>query len=334
MDIPPNTDIVYTSCTEPGHDVLKALLDAGIPIREIVTITPSMAERHGVVKYANFEEIAEEHDIPVYHPETYSMTDADEDYFATRDADLLIVNGWQRLIPESVLRSFTHGALGNHGSAVGLPKGRGRSPLNWSLLLGYDRFLLSVIKLAPGADDGDIVATRKFDLTDHDTIETLYYKVTVQLKDMLLENIEPIVNGESPFETQEGEPTFYPKRTPDDGDIHWGDSTHDIYNLVRAVTDPYPGAFTFQDGTRIDVWEAIPFSTDIGWDVDPGEIIDVFWTDDFAVASADGSILVTDWQAHDDWQPESGMQFDLSGENSRVDSYDQRYNLTTGDSDD
>ncbi len=333
MEISPDTDIIYTSCTKPGHDVLSALLDADVPIHEIVTISPDMADDHGVVKYADFRDIADTHDIPLYTPETYAMTDADHDHFATRDADLMIVNGWQRLIPEPVLESFTHGALGNHGSAMGLPKGRGRSPLNWSLIQGYNRFLLSIIRLAPGADDGDIATTRKFDITDDDTIETLYYKVTVMLKDMFFECLGPITRGEWDFDTQSAQPSYYPKRTPDDGDIHWGDSTRDIYNLVRAVTDPYPGAFTFHDDTRIDIWTVQPFSTDIGQTAAPGTIIDAFWTDDFVVATADGSILVTDWEAHDDWTPTAEMTLTSSGTHDRVDDYDHRHNLTSSDDD-
>lgn len=331
MDVPSDTDIVYASCTKPGHDVLETLLEDGLEVSEIVSITPATAEKHGVVKYAQFDDLADEYGIPVYHPETYSMTEVDHDHFATLDADLMIVNGWQRLVPEDVLETFTHGALGNHGSAMGLPKGRGRSPLNWSLVQGYDRFLLSVIRLAPGADDGDVVATRKFDVNEYDTIESLYYKVTVRLQEMFAECLGPIARGEWEFTEQTGEPTFYPKRTPDDGDIHWGDSTRDIYNLVRAVTDPYPGAFTFHRGTRIDVWEVRPFSTDIGLAADPGEVVDAFWTDDFVVATADGSILVTDWEAHDDWRPEAGMTLESAGEHDRVDAYEHRHNLTTTD---
>lgn len=331
MDVPPDTDVIYASCTEPGHDVLETLLEDGVPVEEIVTIPPEMAERHGVVKYAEFDAIAEEHDVPIYHPETYSMTDADYDHFATRGADLLVVNGWQRLVPEDVLGTFTHGALGNHGSAMGLPKGRGRSPLNWSLIQGYDRFLLSVIRLAPGADDGDVVATRNFDVNDHDTIETLYYKVTMCLEEMFAACLGPIARGEWSFEPQAGDPTFYPKRTPDDGALHWGDSTRDVYNLVRAVTDPYPGAFTFHEGTRIDVWAVQPFSTDLRREADPGEIVGAFWTDEFVVATADGSVLVTDWEAHGDWSPEVGMELESVGEHDRVDAYEHRHNLTTSD---
>lgn len=330
VDVPRDADVVYVSCTQPGHDVLEAFLDAGVPVGEIVTISPEMADRHGVCKYADFTDVADEHDIPVYRPESYSMGDADCDHFATRGGDLMVVNGWQRLIPGEVLETFSHGALGNHGSAMGLPKGRGRSPLNWSLIQGYDRFLLSVIRLAPGADDGDVLDTRKFDVNEYDTIETLYYKVTVSLKDMLLGNLADVLAEDvDPFEPQTGDPTYYPKRTPDDGAIHWGDSTRDVYNLVRAVTDPYPGAFTHHEGTRVDVWDLQPFSTDVGVDAAAGEVIDAFWTGDFAVATADGSVVVTDWEADSGWKPAAGMRLESRGDHDRVDGYDQRHNLTT-----
>ncbi|NUE03891.1 hypothetical protein HUB97_15530 [Halorubraceae archaeon YAN] len=330
MNIPPDTSIVYASCTRPGYDVLEALFDKGVEISEIVSITPEMAERHTVAKYRSFDRIAAKHDVPIYHPDTYSMTAVDTDHFATLDADLMIVNGWQRLIPGEVLDTFTHGVLGNHGSAYGLPKGRGRSPLNWSLIEDLDRFLLSIIRLDPGVDSGAVAATRKFDITEFDTIETLYHKVTISIQSMLLEIIEPICNGSHTFEQQIGEPTYYPKRNPEDGEITWTDPTRRIYNLVRAVTDPYPGAFTHYEGTRIDIWGLIPFSTDIAFSTPPGEIVEAFSTGDFVVSTPDGTALVTEWDA-DNWIPERGMQLRIDGEPTRVDSPDQKHHLTSSD---
>ena len=326
--------VVYVGCTAPARDVLETLLEHGVSITGIVTIDPEMAQTNGVSGYASLAPLGEAHDLPVYRPESYSMTgEADFERFRAFDPDLLVVNGWQRLIPEAILETATYGALGNHGSAFGLPKGRGRSPLNWSLIEDRDRFLLSVITLDPGADSGDVVATRKFDITDHDTIETLYYKVTMLLKEMLLEVIEPMLRGEQPREPQRGEATYYPKRTPEDGAIHWGNGTDRIYNLVRAVADPYPGAFTFCNGERVMIWEAVPFSADIAPTADPGTVVDTFWTDEFVVATADGTLLVREWEA-ENWAPEVGQVFQLIGENSRVDGVEQRHNLSSSPADD
>ena len=329
-DVPPDSRIVYASCTETGYEVLRRLLDEGVPVSEILTIEPARAERQGVSGYRSFAEVADEHDIPVYYPETYGMdTDADTEHYRELDGDLLIVNGWQRLVPEDVLSSFTHGAVGNHGSAHGLPKGRGRSPLNWSLIEDLDRFLLSLIRLTPGADEGGVVATRKFDLTDYDTIETLYYKVAIAVQEMLLETLGPLGRGTADVTAQGGDPTSYPKRNPEDGEINWEDTTRDVYNLVRAVARPYPGAFTFDGDTRVNVWEAIPFSDDLVREAPPGRIVQTYEGDDFVVATPDGSILVTDWEA-DGWTPERGDDLATSPDHGRVDAAEHRHNLTSG----
>lgn len=331
MTPPRDASLVYVGCTAPAKAVLETLIDHEYPIEAVVTIDPEMARANNVSGYASLEEVATNHDIRVYHPQEYSMgTAADLDFFQTVDPDLLIVNGWQRLIPESILETATHGALGNHGSAFGLPKGRGRSPLNWSLIEDRDRFLLSIIQLDPGADSGDVLVTRKFDVTDYDTIETLYYKVTLLLEEMLLEVIPDILAGTLERESQRGTPTYYPKRNPEDGEIDWRNGTHSIYNLVRAVADPYPGAFTVSDDQRVMVWEAIPFSSDIARDAPAGTIVAVFWTGEFVVATGDGTLLVRDWDA-ENWSPTEGEQFDHpeTPPTDRTDSQDHHTNLSS-----
>ncbi|MFW6320595.1 MAG: formyltransferase family protein, partial [Halohasta sp.] len=164
MEIPEDTEIVYASVSTPGHHVLESLLDAGLPITQLVSITPEMGREAGVAKYTDFAPIAEAYDLPIYYPETYGMDDADIAFFQDLEADLMIVNGWNRIIPGEVLETFSRGVLGNHGSAFGLPKGRGRSPLNWSLIEDLDRFLLSIIRLDADVDAGAVAATRKFDI--------------------------------------------------------------------------------------------------------------------------------------------------------------------------
>jgi methionyl-tRNA formyltransferase len=137
--------------------------------------------------------------------------------------------------------------------------------------------------------------------------------------DILLKSLPKILEGTFEYTHQEGDPTYYPKRTPEDGAIHWHDSTRDIYNLIRAVAAPYPGAFTEIDGDRIFIWNAIPFSADFGFDTDEGEIVQVFdSTSDFVVCTGDGTLLVTEWEA-DSFTPTEGIQFKSLSGNNRAD---------------
>ncbi|MFC6836141.1 methionyl-tRNA formyltransferase [Halomarina ordinaria] len=327
--IPPDSDVVYVGNTETTATVLRSLLERDVPIAEVVTLDPERAERFDVSSYEDPTPVAAAHDIPVYYPEAFGMdTAADRTHFGELAPDLVLVPGWQRLLPAEVLASAEHGALGAHGSAFGLPRGRGRSPLNWSLVEGLDRFVLSVFRLDDGPDSGAVVASRTFDVIDHDTIRTLYYKVAMSLRELYLDALGPVLRGEAEYEEQTGEATYYPKRTPDDGAIHWGDTTRDVHNLVRAVGRPYPGAFTEQDGRRVDVWRAQPFSSLFAVDDPPGRIVQTFEaTGDFVVSTVDGSLLVTDWEA-DGWVPEEGATFDSPGDHRRVDRPEHRHNLT------
>jgi len=90
--------------------------------------------------------------------------------------------------------------------------------------------------------------------------------------------------------------TYYPKRSAEDGLIYWSDSTLQIHNLIRAVTNPFPGAFTYLDNDpekKVCIWQAIPFDTRLSWpNAVPGEVVAVFGEGDFVVRTGDSSLLV------------------------------------------
>lgn len=200
-----NHDICYVSCTEGGYEVLRNLLAEDVRISEIVSLTPEQGAENAVAGYYSFADVADEHDVPVYYPETYEMTSAhDIAHFRDSSSDLMLVNGWQRLVPEPIIELLSIGSFGVHGSASGLPKGRGRSPMNWSLIEDLDRFLLSVIELDASVDSGRIVGTRKYDITEFDTIRTLYYKLVMATTDILIASLPSILDGTITYERQTG----------------------------------------------------------------------------------------------------------------------------------
>jgi len=318
-----DADICYVSCTEGGCEVLSDLLSEGVDVDRLVSLRPAQAQAYDVAGYYRVPDLAEEHDIPVYYPETYELSaDRDVEFFADASFDVAIVNGWQRLLREPVLKTLSIGAFGVHGSASGLPKGRGRSPMNWSLIEDLDRFLLSVIELDEEADAGAVVGTRKFDVNGHDTIRTMYYKLAMATTDILMESLPAILDESIEYADQSGESTYYPKRTPADGAIHWHDSTETIYNLVRAVASPYPGAFTEYDGERILIWQAMPFSGAFGLRASEGEILQVFeTTGEFVVRTADGTLLVRSWES-ESFSPREGIVLQSIGQSTRADEGD------------
>jgi UDP-4-amino-4-deoxy-L-arabinose formyltransferase/UDP-glucuronic acid dehydrogenase (UDP-4-keto-hexauronic acid decarboxylating) len=271
------------------------------PIGGVITLNAASAERNHVSFYRGAEIAAYcgEAGIPCYAARSYGLSDAaDRAFFETERFDLLCVLGWERLIPEAALRTLGKFACGMHGSAFGLPRGRGRSPMNWSIITGQTRFVTSLFRYTPGMDDGDIIGSREFEINAHDTIETLHQKNRIAMLQVLTQCLPKIAAGEIVLTPQpEGAPTYYPKRIPEDGLIDWTASTRAIHRLIRAVAPPYPGAFARLDGRRLDILAAQPF--DVGLfdsDVAAGTIVDVsVAAGRFAVKTIDGSLLVTEF---------------------------------------
>ena len=292
-----NSKIVFCGCSSVGLDVLDFLISKNFEISHIVSLNSQQATQYKVSGYASFDEIARKNNIPIYFPKTYALKDNDDiSFFEKNNFDLLLLGGWQRLIPEIILSKLKIGGIGFHGSSEFLPKGRGRSPVNWSLIEGKTQFILHAFLMTPGIDDGDVITHEIFDINQWDTCQTIYYKISIIQKRILEEFIPKLLSNNFKHIPQTGEPSYYEKRTPDDGLIDWSKSVHEIYNFVRALTSPYPGAFTFLNGQRLNIWKSQPFDSKIKYESKNSQIVEKFSTGDFIVNCKDGLLLITDYE--------------------------------------
>ena len=175
-----SSKIVFCGCNDAGLEVLNFLISKNFEISHIVSLNSEQATQYNVSGYASFDEIARKNNIPIYFPKTYSLKDkSDVDFFEKNNFELLLIGGWQRLIPEIILNKLKIGGIGFHGSSELLPKGRGRSTVNWSLIRGKTQFILHAFLMTPGVDDGDIVDTVKFSISEKDNAKTMHYKNTL-----------------------------------------------------------------------------------------------------------------------------------------------------------
>jgi methionyl-tRNA formyltransferase len=291
--------IVLCGIQEQGKDIISFLYEKGIKVTHIVTITKNLAkENHSETSWVSYSDVSLEYDIPIYYAKSYSLThDDDVKYFTESDFDILLLGGWQRLISSTILNTITF-PIGQHGSSDTLPRGRGRSPINWSILLNNKRLIWNLFLLDNETDSGDVVDSETFDINEFDDCETIYFKVSISVKYMLVRTIPKLLDGSILPKPQLGEPSYYPKRTPKDGYIDWNSSVYNIYNLVRSVTTPYPGAYVVYNGEEIKIWKCQIFDTKIMFYEDRsfGEIVEIF-DDRFIVNCSEGLLLVTE---HDD----------------------------------
>lgn len=169
--------------------------------------------------------------------------------------DVLLVVGWTQLLKPELLSVPRIASLGFHASL--LPKYRGRAPVNWAIIHGEQQTGNTMIVLEPGADEGDIVAQRTIEISEDDDCATIYEKVSLTECDMLREVLPLIREGRMPRRKQDSsEATVMPKRRPEDGLIDWSWSSRRLYNWIRALTSPYPGAFSCLSGRKIIIWKS------------------------------------------------------------------------------
>ena len=286
--------VIYISSLEMGKDCLR-LVRGRIPIDYVLTIDADQAEQARVSGYADFADLG----IPTRYVSQYSMkAPRDVDLVRALAPDLIIVAGWNRLVPRAVLDIPRCGAVGLHGSADPLPAGRGRSPISWALVTGAPQFFLHLFHLDEGVDSGDVIDTTRFDLTPVDTCGTVFAKIAIVGAQLLVRNVPRILDGTAARTPQVGQATYLRKRTPEGGRIDWTMGLDAIVNLVRAVTRPYDGAFAeIDDGGRrvtMRIWEAAPFSRDINFDGTVGAVV-YRWQGKPLIKCADGVLLVTEF---------------------------------------
>ncbi len=308
--------IAFAGSKTTTLECMSELLADGFSLDLLVTLTPEQGKRFQVAGYMDLTPFARENSIPVYHPESYSLKKSqDEQHLIAEKIDCLLVIGWQRLIPPWWLKNLAAGAFGMHGSPEPLPRGRGRSPLNWSLLEGKTSFLTHLFRYDEGVDSGQVLAVEKFDINAWDDCESLHFKNRIAMNRLLRQHLPQILEGTATYQAQptDIEPTYFPKRTAEDGRIEWMNmSMTTLHNHVRCQTKPFPGAFSYLANSTVPFyfWKAVPFDSRMTYDgVLPGTVVERFYDDSFVVAVWDGSVRVVDYTAPRGTVPQKGQRF-------------------------
>jgi UDP-4-amino-4-deoxy-L-arabinose formyltransferase/UDP-glucuronic acid dehydrogenase (UDP-4-keto-hexauronic acid decarboxylating) len=262
---------------------LEALRRNGFEILAVFTHPDDPEEN---VWFDSVAELAASHHIPVFAPE-----DISHPIWVQRirelKPDILFSFYYRHLIKPSLLEIPPAGCLNLHGSL--LPKYRGRCPINWVLVNGEKETGVTLHHMTPRPDDGDICGQKKISITDEDTAPTLYAKVTRTAAELLEEVLPKIKAGVAPRIPQDhAQATYFGGRRPGDGLIPWDRSAREVRNLVRAVTRPYPGAFSYIGGRKCLLWSVSeqPASSP---GHSPGTVVS---TDPFVIACSQGAIEV------------------------------------------
>ncbi|MGD0672928.1 MAG: formyltransferase [Candidatus Binatus sp.] len=270
---------------EMGYACMEALLKMGAPIAALFT---HRDDSHEEIWWRSCAELAAQHGVPVH------TDDGADSGSATRIGALkpaVIYSFYYRhLIPESVLAVAPLGAFNLHGSL--LPAYRGRAPVNWMLVNGEREAGVTLHQMVARADAGDIVGNRAVAIDDSDTALTVYRKLVPLGVELITEMHPKIVAGTAPRRKMDiAKGSYFGRRKPDDGRIDWRWPARRIFNLVRAVTHPYPGAFCFVGGRKLLVWEA-KIGAENGTLGEPGRVVRETADGALEIAAGEGIVIV------------------------------------------
>ena len=234
-----------------GDRCLRVLRARGVEVSLVVTHRDRAEER---LWFARVSDTAEELGLTWIHGDDLSAHELDAVVKQARP-DVIFAFYYRSMLPVDVLAQAPLGAFNMHGSL--LPMYRGRAPTNWAVLRGEDETGATLHRMVAKADAGEIVDRCAVPILPDDTARQVFDKVTVAAEIVLWRSLPAIAAGTAPRLVNDlGAGSYCGARTPEDGRIDWQRPAAEVYNLIRAVAPPYPGAFTDVAGTRLVVAEA------------------------------------------------------------------------------
>ncbi len=269
-------NIILISSTKFGFSCLKELLCSSHTVSAIITTKREIAisyeeNKVTISNYYDFKDISNHHNIPLMYVQRDIMHLENE--IEALKPDIIIAAGWYYMVPGSIRSIPRFGCTGFHASL--LPKYAGGAPVNWAILNGEKKTGITFFMLEKGVDTGDIIDQKETIITLEDTCKTVYDRLTELACEILSKKLPLLEKGTLKLRKQDkSKQTIMPQRNPEDGVIYWNKSALEIYNLIRATTKPYPGAFTFYKETKLIIWEAKLYNG-INVKVEPGTILDL-----------------------------------------------------------
>ena len=271
----------------PGFSV--PVLDALIKnynVKAVVTQPDKQVGRSGKIAKPPVKILAEDNNILVIQ-----LAKIKEQYeeIIDLDPDLIVTCAYGQILPKELLDYPRLGCINVHASL--LPKLRGGAPIHRAIIEGHSKSGVTIMYMAPGMDDGDIISQKEIEIKDTDTASILHDKLSKLGSELLIETLPSIINGTNERIPQdESEVTYAPIIKAVDEKIDFSKTTKEVYNQIRGLNS-FPGAYFMLEGKRFKVWESIIKDEYFQGSLD-GEIVKIY-KEGIGVKTHNGVIVLT-----------------------------------------
>ena len=285
VEVKKDLNIIFMGTPEFSVPVLQSLID-NYKVRAVVTQPDKMVGRNGKLAKPPIKILAEEHNILVLQ---LNKVRNEYEQITELDPDLIVTCAYGQILPKELLDYPKLGCINVHASL--LPKYRGGAPIHRAIINGESETGITIMYMAPGMDDGDIISQRKVEILDTDTASTLHDKLSKVGSELLMETLPSIIEGTN-TRTQQDESlvTLAPIIKPEDELLDFSKTTREIHNQIRGLSS-FPGAYFMLDGKRFKVYESIPFDEYFSESLD-GEIVKIY-KEGIGVKTGNGVIILT-----------------------------------------
>ena len=253
----------------------------------VVTQPDKLVGRKQILTPSPIKKASALYNIPVLQP--VKIRDEYEKVLKYKP-DMIVTCAYGQILPKELLDYPKYKCINVHASL--LPKLRGGAPIHHAIMDGYDKTGITIMYMDVLMDAGDIISQSETNITKDDTLGSLHDRLSEMGKDLLLETLPNIINGNiNPLKQDENEVTYGYNITKEDEKIDFTKSNIEVDNKVRAL-NPSPGAYTTLNGKRLKVYDVILSDRNYN-KTEPGTIVG-FEKDGIRVVTGDKEIILID----------------------------------------
>ena len=260
--------LIFMGTPDFSATVLKGLLESDqYEVLAVVTQPDRAVGRKKEIRMTPVKEVALSYGLPIYQPEKLSGS-PEMEAIMNLGADGIVTAAFGQFLPSKLLASMNF-VVNVHASL--LPKHRGGAPIHYALIQGDKETGVTIMETVKEMDAGDMISRRSIPITDEDNVGTLFEKLAIVGRDLLLDTLPAYLSGDIQPEAQDpSQVTFSPNIRPEEERLDWTKTNRQLFNQIRGM-NPWPVAHTLWQGGRFKIYEAELADGD----GQPGEILEI-----------------------------------------------------------
>lgn len=276
--------VVFMGTPDFAVPILKGLIE-NYDVIGVVSQPDRRVGRKQELVNTPIKQVAIDNNIPVFQPVKIR-----EEYeeIINLGADIIVTCAYGQIIPKAILDAPRFGCINVHGSL--LPKLRGGAPIHWAIINGEEKTGMTIMYMDVKMDSGDIISQKETIISEDDNLESLYDRMSLIGRDLLLDTLPSIIAGTNErIKQNEDEVTFGFNVKREEEHLDFTKSAKEVFNHIRGLS-PIPGANAILDEVEFKIYYSRIGDKKSGT---CGEIVSIY-KDGIGIMCSDREIIITD----------------------------------------